>query len=94
MAADDVNAAYEAACAEVKAAGDWSKAIPNERKLISYGLFKQITKGDNNTTAPWAVQFEAKAKWEAWTARKGMGAQEAKALYVAEWEAQKAEFNR
>ncbi len=89
-----VNAAYETACSEVKAAGDWSKAIPNERKLISYGLFKQITVGDNTTTAPWAVQFEAKAKWAAWTARKGMAVSDAKAAYVAEWEAQKAEYNK
>lgn len=49
---------YDVACAEVKAAGDWSKAIPNERKLISYGLYKQITVGDNTTAQPWAIQCE------------------------------------
>ena len=45
---------YEVACAEAAAAGDWSKAI-NERKLISYGLYKQITVGDNTTSQPWAI---------------------------------------
>ncbi len=50
--------AYETACTEVKSAGDWSKAIPNERKLISYGLYKQIMAGDNTTSQPWAIQCE------------------------------------
>ena len=48
---------YTKACEEVKEAGEWSKAIPNERKLISYGLFKQITSGDNTSAAPWAVRI-------------------------------------
>jgi len=48
---------YATSCAEVKAAGAWSDSIPNERKLISYGLYKQITAGDNTTAAPW-VRFQ------------------------------------
>ena len=63
--------AYEKACEEVKTAGDWSKSIPNARKLISYGLFKQISAGDNTSSRPWAVQFEACAKHDAWESRCG-----------------------
>eukprot|EP01002_Notosolenus_urceolatus_P000066 NODE_10185_length_448_cov_9.741855_g9081_i0.p1 GENE.NODE_10185_length_448_cov_9.741855_g9081_i0~~NODE_10185_length_448_cov_9.741855_g9081_i0.p1 ORF type:complete len:111 (+),score=41.70 NODE_10185_length_448_cov_9.741855_g9081_i0:78-410(+) len=54
----------------------------NEQKLKFYGLFKQATEGDVQGTQPWAVQFEARAKWDAWNSRKGMSADEAKKLYV------------
>jgi len=52
-------------------------------KLKVYGLFKQATIGDNETTAPWAVQLEAKSKWDAWTANKGKSQKQAKAEYIA-----------
>jgi len=32
---------------------------------------------------PWTVQFEARAKWDAWNEVKGMDAEEAKRQYVA-----------
>ncbi len=32
---------------------------------------------------PWTVQFEARAKWDAWNEVKGMHAEEAKRQYVA-----------
>ena len=35
---------------------------------------------------------EARAKWDAWEGRKGMSAEEAKNLYVEEWEKQKADY--
>ena len=35
---------------------------------------------------------EARAKWEAWEGRKGLSADEAKKLYVEEWEKQKTEY--
>jgi diazepam-binding inhibitor (GABA receptor modulating acyl-CoA-binding protein) len=58
--------------------------LSNERKLIFYGLFKQATEGDNKGAQPWAVQLEARAKWDAWTSRKGMSADDCKKLYVEE----------
>ena len=39
--------------------------------LEIYGLYKQATAGDNTTSQPWAIQLEAAAKWNAWTALKG-----------------------
>jgi acyl-CoA-binding protein len=34
-----------------------------DTKLRFYGLFKQAKEGRNTNDQPWAVQFEAKAKW-------------------------------
>ena len=57
--------------------------ITNDEKLALYGLYKQATTGDNTTAAPWAVQLEAKAKWNAWTAEKGKSKEQAEAAYVS-----------
>jgi acyl-CoA-binding protein len=38
----------------------------NEQKLNFYAYFKQATEGDVKGTQPWAVQLEARAKWDAW----------------------------
>ena len=51
-------------------------------KIQFYGLYKQAMEGDNTAAAPWAVQMEAKAKWDAWESRKGMSADDAKQAYV------------
>ena len=40
--------------------------------LILYGLYKQLTEGDCETPQPWAVQLQARAKWEAWNKNKKM----------------------
>ena len=40
-------------------------------KLILYGLYKQATVGDVNTTKPSAIHLEAHSKWCAWEKLKG-----------------------
>jgi diazepam-binding inhibitor (GABA receptor modulating acyl-CoA-binding protein) len=50
--------------------------------LKFYSLFKQATEGDCNIDQPWAVQFEARAKWDAWNELKGMSKEEAMQKYV------------
>jgi diazepam-binding inhibitor (GABA receptor modulating acyl-CoA-binding protein) len=40
--------------------------------LFLYGLYKQATQGDCDIPQPWAVQVEARAKWEAWNKNKKM----------------------
>ena len=55
----------------------------NEEKLLCYGYYKQATEGDNTSDKPWAIQLEKCAKWEAWTANKGMNSNEAKEIYVS-----------
>jgi len=55
----------------------------NDKLLELYGLYKQATVGDVNIAQPWAVQMEARAKWDAWNARKGLSQETARAEYVA-----------
>ena len=66
---------------------DWvsKNNIPatNEEKLLCYGYYKQAIEGDNTSDKPWAIQLEKCAKWEAWTANKGMSSNEAKEIYVS-----------
>jgi len=62
--------------------GPPSPNTSNDEKLAFYGLYKQATVGDNNESQPWAVQLEARAKWEAWNSHKGMSQTDAKKAYV------------
>mgnify|MGYP003386612510 CR=1 FL=1 len=51
---------------EFNEAADLVKAVTNlsdNDRLQLYGLFKQSTVGDTNTSRPWAVEFVACAKW-------------------------------
>ena len=56
--------------------------LPDDKKLEIYGLFKQATVGDVNTSRPGMLDFKGKAKWDAWEAKKGMSSDDAKAAYV------------
>ena len=47
-------------------------------------MFQQATVGDNTAAQPWAIQIEARAKWDAWTAEKGKSKQQAMAEYMME----------
>ena len=48
------------------------KQRPSDAHLLElYALYKQATVGDVNTAQPWAVQMEARAKWDAWNTKKG-----------------------
>ena len=38
--------------------------------------------GDINIDQPWAVQIEARKKWEAWNDQKGKSSDDAKAAYI------------
>ncbi|RYZ39634.1 MAG: acyl-CoA-binding protein [Myxococcaceae bacterium] len=72
---------------DFNAAAARMKGLPqrpsNDELLQAYGLYKQGTEGDVNTAQPWAVQLEARAKWDAWSSRKGMTQDTAKEQYVA-----------
>lgn len=72
---------FEQAAAKIKDEGK-NLDLSNDDLLELYGLYKQAKEGDNTAAAPWAVQFEAKKKWEAWTARKGMSKAVAETTYV------------
>lgn len=59
-------------------------ALSNEQMLELYGLFKQASVGDVNTSRPGmlSLDLKAKAKWDAWNSRKGMTKEQAQAAYV------------
>lgn len=83
--------AFEAASAFARD-NEPAKTIPDGRKLILYGLYKQATVGDINIRQPWAVQLEASAKWDAWSSHQGKSTERAQKEYIAELEKQKTEF--
>jgi len=70
----------------------FTKRPSDEELLDFYGLYKQATVGDNNTAQPWAVQMEARAKWDAWAKYKGLSADEAQQKYVALYESLKGKY--
>ncbi|STR45892.1 acyl-CoA-binding protein [Iodobacter fluviatilis] len=51
-------------------------------KLKLYSLFKQAAEGDATGDRPSAIQFVARAKFDAWTELKGMSGDEAKQKYI------------
>ncbi|KAL8141731.1 hypothetical protein V2J09_014763 [Rumex salicifolius] len=63
-----------------------AKTLPestsNENKLILYGLYKQATVGDVNTSRPGIFDMKGKAKWDAWKALEGKSADEAMNDYI------------
>ncbi len=54
----------------------------NEKMLELYALNKQATIGDVNTEKPAMFDFVAAAKYNAWTAKKGMAKEEAQQKYI------------
>lgn len=76
----DLNANFEDALVRVKQL----TSMPSTDNLLRlYALYKQATTGDVNTSQPWAVQIEARAKWDAWNKCKGMSKDKAKETYIA-----------
>ncbi|KAL9643965.1 hypothetical protein ABK040_005433 [Willaertia magna] len=62
--------------------GDSGRVLTDDDKLKFYGLYKQATEGDVKGTQPYAIQFVARAKWDAWNQVKGLSSDEAKQKYV------------
>lgn len=83
---------FDAKVAFVKGWTHGGSKVTTAEKLACYGLFKQVTVGDNVTPQPWAMQLEARAKWDAWNSRKGLSKESAIAAYIAEVDAQHAKY--
>lgn len=75
----DLNTLFETAQANSKLL---TERPDNPTLLKIYGLFKQATVGDNTEKKPAFSDFVARAKWDAWTARKGLDADQAKQQYI------------
>ncbi len=59
------------------------KIRPTDNELLLlYGLFKQSTIGDNNTSKPLALWIKETYKWEAWNKQKGKTQDIAKKEYI------------
>jgi diazepam-binding inhibitor (GABA receptor modulating acyl-CoA-binding protein) len=58
------------------------KSPGNDKLLELYGLYKQATKGDATGKRPGMFDLKGRAKFDAWSLRKGMTAEEARAAYV------------
>jgi len=54
----------------------------DDELLVLYGLYKQATVGDVNTDRPGMLDFKGKAKWDAWSGRKGMTKEDAEKQYI------------
>ena len=54
----------------------------NDTLLELYSFYKQATEGDVGGDKPGAFDFRARAKYEAWEARKGMKREVAMKAYV------------
>lgn len=57
----------------------------NDDKLKMYSFFKQATVGpcaQHGGEQPWAVNMEARAKWDAWNNLGGMSSEEAQQEYI------------
>ncbi|MDM0114705.1 acyl-CoA-binding protein [Variovorax sp. J22R133] len=75
----DLQSQFEAAEANSKLL---TEKPDNVTLLKIYGYFKQATRGDNTEKKPSFSDFVARAKWDAWTAQKGLSADEAKQKYI------------
>ncbi len=59
-----------------------TSAPSNELLLELYALFKQATTGDVSGSRPGMMDFKGRAKFDAWTKKKGTGKEAAMTAYV------------
>lgn len=60
-----------------------SESPGNEDLLELYALYKQATAGDVTGSRPGMMDFKGRAKFDAWTKKKGTGKEAAMSAYVA-----------
>ena len=60
-----------------------SSAPDNDTLLDLYALYKQGTTGDVTGSRPGMMDFKGRAKWDAWSKRKGTSKDAAMGAYVA-----------
>lgn len=59
------------------------KSPENDDLLQLYALFKQATVGDVSGSRPGMMDFKGRAKFDAWTGKKGTTKERAMEAYVA-----------
>lgn len=76
----DLTAKFEDAQARVKGL---TKSPSTEDLLELYALFKQASAGDVSGSRPGMMDFKGRAKFDAWTTKKGTSKDAAMTAYVA-----------
>ena len=71
---------FEASQAKVKTL---ASTPSNEYLLELYALYKQATVGDVDGKRPGMMDFKGRAKYDAWSERKGVSKDDAMTKYVA-----------
>ena len=74
---------FETAAAKMKESAKSNVKMADDELLQVYSLYKQGTTGDCNTEKPGMLDFQGKAKWEAWNKLKGKSKEDAQNEYVA-----------
>lgn len=77
---EDLSAKFEDAQTRAKAL---PKAPSTDDLLELYALYKQATIGDATGSRPGMMDFKGRAKFDAWTKRKGASKDEAMRAYIA-----------
>ncbi|KAI8805493.1 diazepam binding inhibitor, splice form 1c [Cladochytrium replicatum] len=73
------NAAFDKAAEDVR---KLTYKPSNDELLSLYAHFKQGTIGDNTTDRPGMLDFQGRAKWDAWNNLKGLSKEDAQAAYI------------
>jgi diazepam-binding inhibitor (GABA receptor modulator, acyl-CoA-binding protein) len=60
-----------------------TQAPSTDQLLELYALYKQGSTGDVDGKRPGMMDFKGRAKFDAWTGKKGLSRDEAKTAYVA-----------
>jgi len=58
------------------------QGLDNDTQLQLYGLYKQSTIGNVNTSKPWSIDIVGTAKWNAWKSYEGFPQESAARTYV------------
>lgn len=76
---DEIKKRFETATEEVQSL---NKRPDNDTMLKLYALYKQATKGDVSGKRPGMFDMIGRAKYDAWTAIKGVPEEEAMQQYI------------
>ena len=60
-----------------------SRTPASDELLELYAYYKQATSGDASGERPGMLDFKGRAKFDAWSTRKGLGKEQAMAAYVS-----------
>jgi diazepam-binding inhibitor (GABA receptor modulating acyl-CoA-binding protein) len=73
---------FEAAAKRLQDNASVAGSIDDAKKLEIYALYKQGLIGDVNTDRPGMLDFKGKAKWDAWSGKKGLSKEDAQKEYI------------